>query len=74
LDPKFCHVCLKEGKTKLLDRLPLCEECYDFIDYVCENYNTSKLSFSYTTNATVVNKKWVDKLKKSNGKEWHDER
>lgn len=28
---EFCHVCLKEEKTKLLDRLPLCEECYDFI-------------------------------------------
>jgi len=28
---EFCHVCLKEGKTKLLDKLPLCEECYDFI-------------------------------------------
>ena len=42
------------------------KECHDFIDYVCENYNTSKLSFSYTTNTTVVNKKWLDKLKKFN--------
>ena len=34
---EFCHVCLKEGKTKLLDRLPLCEECYDFITNEIDN-------------------------------------
>jgi hypothetical protein len=34
---EFCRVCLKEGKTKLLDRLPLCEECYDFITNEIDN-------------------------------------
>ena len=34
---EFCHVCLKEGKTKLLDRLPLCEKCYDFITNAIDN-------------------------------------
>ena len=34
---EFCHICLKEGKTKLLDRLPLCKKCYDFITNAIDN-------------------------------------
>jgi len=25
---EFCHICLKEEKTKLLDSLSLCQKCY----------------------------------------------
>ena len=34
---EFCRVCLKEEKTKLLDRLPLCKKCYDFITNAIDN-------------------------------------
>ncbi len=48
---EFCHVCLKEGKTKLLDRLPLCEECYDFITNEIDNNEKAEeyTGWDYTT-------------------------
>jgi len=50
---EFCHVCLKEGKTKLLDRLPLCEKCYDFItNEINNNEKAEEYTDGYYT--TVV--------------------
>ena len=42
---EFCHVCLKEGKIKLLDSLPLCQKCYVKITNEIDNNEIKSILF-----------------------------